>query len=172
MEKINSRNNPIVFDEYSIVQNSLLGTHALYEFTTSYQNKDESGMGIKLPLCFILLPIVFNKEYTNEIYRKNYSRGSFIKVLNSKELLFEGIQKRMEDLAPTTFRSLNIGFDSNLLLYDTQTRRIAINKKQRISYSKKSDRGYQKIILASKRLGAWFAQIEEEQILSYLHIQF
>lgn len=171
MENSNLEFKPYL-NEYEIVQNAVIGAHCLYKFVSSYSKYDKEQIGVRLPFCFIVLPIVFNKEYADAIYRRQYSRGSFIKVLTSNEVIFDGIQKRMEDLSDISFRSLGINFDANLLNYDNETARVFFNKTVKIFGKTNKDKGYDTIIKASSRLGAWFAQIEDEQLLAYLNIRF
>lgn len=160
------------FGEYEVVQNAIIGAHALYKFVATYSKRDQTQKGVGLPLCFIVLPIVFNKEYSEAIFRKQFSRGSFIKVLTSNEVIFDGLQKRMEDLSTTTFRSLGINLQAKLLNYDRANARIFLNRNTTIKGNRDSDKGYSKIISSSSRLGAWFAQIDDEQLLAYLNIRF
>lgn len=161
-----------VFNEFDVVQNAVIGAHALYEFVGYYSRKDTAQKGVRLSHCFAVLPIVFTDEYTKEIYNRNFSRGSFIKVLTSDNIIFQGVQKRMEDLAPTTLMSFNIAFSSNLLLYDNETSRVHLGKGINIKSRNGSGKGYDEIIKASMRLGSWFAQVDEEQLLAFLNIKF
>ncbi len=161
----------LTFNEYEIIQNAALGAHALYTFVDKYSNYNKDYRGVSIFLCFLVLPIVYTKDYSNVICSKNFSRGSFIKILTSNEIIFEGIQERVLDLKKTTFRALDIAFSAELLIYDKDNGKIYLNRKKNITPRFGSDKGYKKIIAASRRLGAWFSQLETEQILAYLNVK-
>lgn len=155
-------------NEFVILQNPVIGSHILYEFTNRYYL--EKREGIKLPFLFIVLPIVFSKEYSNDISTKNFKIGSMLKSLNNENLYWDTLQQRMSDFSEVTFQSINIAFATTLLFYDSQNTLIVPNISKSFKLTDKHD--YDKMIKTGHRLGNWFGQLKDEEICSFLNISF
>jgi Family of unknown function (DUF6521) len=161
-----------IYNEFEIIQNELIGVHALHEFVRSYAEHNK-GVGPKIYWLFPILPILFNEESVNLIYNRNFTTGSFSKVIYDRKDIFLTLQKRMESLASKTFNCIYVASNSKLFDYDPQTLRLFIIKTNSLisNYSRLSNE-YQKIIFSAKRLGAWFAKMNNEELLIYLNIKF
>lgn len=155
-------------NEFVILQNPIIGSHILHEFTKRYYSEKKEG--IKLPFLFIVLPIVFSKEYSNDISTKNFKIGSMLKSLNNESLYWDTLQQRMLSFSETTFQSLNIAFATSLLFYDNKDARIIPNNSKSFKATDKKD--YDKMIKTANRLGGWFGLLKDEEISSYLNIYF
>lgn len=158
----------IEINEFVILQNPIIGSHILHEFSKRYSSEKKEG--IKLPFLFTVLPIVFSKEYSNDISVKNFKIGSMLKSLNNESLYWDTLQQRMVDFSDITFQSLNIAFATSLLFYDKQTARIFPNNSKFFKPTDKKD--YDKMIKTANRLGHWFGLLQDEEICSYLNISF
>lgn len=158
----------IEINEFLILQNPVIGSHILHEFSKRFCSENKEG--IKLPFLFIVLPIVFSKEYSNDISTKKFKIGSMLKSLNNESLYWDTLQQRMSDFSEVTFQSLNIAFATSLLLYDSQNARIIPNISK--SFKPTDKRDYDKMIKTAQRLGYWFGLLKEEEICSYLNISF
>lgn len=158
----------IEINEFVILQNPIIGSHILQEFSKRYYS--EKNEGIKLPFFFIVLPIVFSKEYSNDISTKNFKIGSMLKCLNNENLYWDTLQQRMSDFSDITFQSLNIAFATSLLFYDNQSASIVPNNSKSFKPTDKKD--YDKMIKTAHRLGYWFGALKDEEICSYLNISF
>lgn len=155
-------------NEFVILQNPIIGSHILHEFTKRYYSEKKEG--IKLPFLFIVLPIVFSKEYSNDISTKNFKIGSMLKSLNNESLYWDTLQQRMLSFSETTFQSLNIAFATSLLFYDNKDARIIPNNSKSFKVAGRKD--YDKMIKTANRLGGWFGLLKDEEISSYLNIYF
>ena len=161
-----------IYNEFEIIQNDLVGVHALHEFIRSF-TENNKGTGPKIYWLFPVLPILFNEESTELIYSRNFNQGSFAKVINEKNDLFITLQKRMEEFSPKTFNCIYIASNSRLFSYDTGTARVFLLRDNSIAANLKGlGNDYQKIILAAKRLGTWFSKMSEDELLIYLNIKF
>lgn len=161
-----------VYDEYEIIQNELLGVHVLHEFV-KYYTANNNGVGPKLYWAFPILPIIFNAESTNLIHSRNYTAGSFIKVISEKSDLFSTLQIRMQNLSRKTFACIYHAANSGLFSYDPVTARLfLISQGDVIKGGAQLTKEYQQMIAAAKRLGCWFAKMSEEELLIYLNIKF
>lgn len=155
-------------NEFVILQNPVIGSHILHEFAKRFCSEKKEG--IKLPFLFIVLPIVFSKEYSNDISTKNFKIGSMLKSLNNESLYWDTLQQKMSDFSEVTFQSLNIAFATSLLLYDSQNAHIIPNNSK--SFKPTDKRDYDKMIKTAHRLGYWFGLLKDEEICSYLNISF
>jgi len=161
-----------LLDEFEIVQNNLVGAHALHEFVKSYTN-EAAGTGPKLYWLFPVLPIVFNEDSIAAIHARSLSPGSFLKVINECGYLFINLQDRMEFFSANTFKCISIASDAGLFGYDPLSARVYLQKSTSIVANVKYlGDNYQLILLAAKRLGAWFAKTTESELLVYLNIKF
>lgn len=158
--------------EFEIIQNSAVGAHILYEFTQKFIQYHPEKKGPLLPFLFPVLPIAFTKEYSTEIASRNYKIGSLYKVLTSDNSYFINIDQKMQDLSATTYQAINLCFSSHILIYDTDNSRIITGKRVKIVDLKKMSESYQYIIKTSQRLGAWFGQLREDEIMNYFNITF
>jgi len=161
-----------MLDEFAIVQNNLIGAHALHEFVKSYTS-EAAGVGPRLYWLFPVLPIVFNEDSVEAIHSRSLSPGSFLKVINECGYLFINLQQRMELFSANTYRCISIASDTNLFGYDPSSARVyQIQSKSIFRDVKQLGNNYQLILLAAKRLGAWFARTTENELLVYLNIKF
>ena len=48
-------------DEFILLQNPIVGSHLIYQFTKEYYSV--KNRGIKLPFSFMVLPIAFSKDF-------------------------------------------------------------------------------------------------------------
>lgn len=161
-----------MLDEFEIVQNNLIGAHALHEFVRSY-TKETAGVGPKLYWLFPVLPILFSEDSVAAIHSRSLSPGSFLKVINECGYLFINLQERMELFSANTFKCILIASDASLFGYDSASTRVYIIKDTSILSSVKClGDNYQLILLGAKRLGAWFAKTTENELLVYLNLKF
>lgn len=157
-------------DDYSIYQNKLLGAHAIWEFSKFYQQFEENNKPPKLILSLPVLPIVFNKRAMNIIKNKKFKEGSLIKTISENKDIYVGLQERMEDIADITLSSIYIATAANLIMYDRETTNLVPNSSVQPKIEKYED--YSDIISSSKRIGAWFAQLNTYEIMELFQIHF
>jgi len=157
-------------NDYNIYQNQAIGAHAIWEFCKSYQEYHEDKEPPILLLALPLLAIVFNKRATEAIKNRNFKEGSLFKTITENKDIYSGLQDRMENSVDLTLKSIHIASASNLLIYNRDTTQLVVNSKlepQKIVHA-----DYKDIILASKRIGAWFAQLNLQEITTLFNIKF
>lgn len=157
---------------FEIIQNAAIGAHALYAFTRRYEQADIDRKGLLLPFMFPVLPIVFTKEYSEQISSRNFKIGSFYKVITSDNSFFINIVLKMQELSETTFKAMELGFSSQILIYDNENARIYSGKNVSILKQSNLSKSYSDIIKTSQRLGSWFAQLKDDEIMSYFNLNF
>ena len=145
-------------DEFILLQNPIVGSHLIYQFTKEY-------------FSFMVLPIAFSKDFSDEIYRRSYKLGSMIKSLNNNTLNWDSLPLKMKSFSEITFQSLNIAFSTSILFYDKENAELIPNRGKSIpDSSKKQD--YDKMLKTARRLGHWLGNLEDEEICSYYNITF
>ena len=156
-------------DEFILLQNPIVGSQLIYQFTKEYYSV--KNRGIKLPFSFMVLPIAFSKDFSDEIYRRSYKLGSMIKSLNNNTLNWDSLPLKMKSFSEITFQSLNIAFSTSILFYDKENAELIPNRGKSIpDSSKKQD--YDKMLKTARRLGHWLGNLEDEEICSYYNITF
>lgn len=167
MENVNEE---IGFDEFELMQNQVLGAHALREFVKFYQRVHVENIGPSLLLILPVLPLVYNQVSTQSISNKHYIEGSIYKALREDKTLFIGLQARMEKMYEQTLQSVFMAANLGLLEYDVPTTRLTLSNGSNPSLKFSED--YETILRSSRRLGSWFAQMSESDILETFRIQF
>lgn len=157
-------------EEYDIMHNNVLGAHSLWEFVKYFSKSHSKKESPDLLLIMPVLPIILSKTSCDLICRRNFNEGSLINALIEDKGIFIGLQKRMEDMSDITFNSLRIAFASNLLTINQDTFKVSSLSSVNPTLSLSQD--YLNMISASKRLGAWFAKYDINQITNYLNITF
>lgn len=161
------------FNEFDIIQNHVLGAHALWEFVKNFESYHPQNKGVLLTLTLPVLPIVFNQEASTIIKSRNFKEGSLIKVLAENGAFNIGFQERMEAMTEQTLKSLHLAFSLDLLLIDNNDFTLYSKETGNINFgSAKNYKDYYSILSASRRLGAWFAQLTYDEILMYFNISF
>ena len=165
----------MALNEFEIFQNKLLGAHIIWEFAKNYKmhhsEKDVPSLLITMPV----LPLCLNRRVVQGIKERNFRGGSLLRAINENKDLFSGLQERMENMANLTLESIYVSSVTGLITYDRDSSTIIpkatiLPLKLRDNLKKNED--YNNIINASKRIGAWFAQFNQSEILLYFNLQF
>jgi hypothetical protein len=155
--------------EHDIIQNIGIGAIALHHFTNKYFTEKKKLRGPDLALAMPVLPLLFHQHSLEQIIKRNFS-GGFFKLVTEYRELPAGLQKRMESMADQTFKSLNLGYQSEILTYNKKLNQILPTKKRLSSNHYNSD--IQEILRGAERLGYWFSGLPIDQICINLKIKF
>jgi hypothetical protein len=157
--------------EYQIYQNHVLGAHALWEFTKSF---NDNSVPYKYPTIYQampVLPLCLNKRVVEGIKYRNFKEGSLLRAIEENKDLFSGLQERMMDMAKLTFHSLYLATNSRLLVLDREQMVLIPNQ---ITSPQKSiaqlQEDYKDILKASRRIGSWFSKLSLQELLMYFNI--
>lgn len=155
--------------EYEAIQNPALGALAIWQFAKEYYDNSNKTKGPIILLCFLVLPIVFNKQAVDNLHNR-HKQGGLIKALTESSTITIGVQERMQQMYEQTLESLNIAFSSGLLVFNQDTAEIL---PMRTSSSKKYNNEQVKdILLTSKKLGYWLSELSLIQICKLLKVRF
>ncbi len=91
--------------EIRLIQNASIGAAALSAFAISFFEEAKKTAGPKLPLMYIILPLVFHLPTARIIASTKKSSG-LLKALEKDRTLHLGLQQRMIDIANMTEESL------------------------------------------------------------------
>lgn len=159
--------------EYHIFQNKAIGAHILWEFTKQYYNI--SHKSVELILTMPIIPLCLNSRVVEGIKGRNFREGSLSRALTEHKDLFSGLQDRMENMATLTFESIYLASASGLIYVNPDSSTLTPSLRGLPSRLKKDldhNKDYYEIISASKRLGAWFGQLNQAEILLYFNLRF
>lgn len=159
-------------DEFRILQNSAYMANVIYYFIHKYEETHKEKESPKIFLIVIAMAMLIDKSIVNQISNKNFKVGSFIKILTEHDVLLLNLQAKAMYHTKGVFKALSIGFSSNLFLLDCESLRITKFTNTNIVPLNQMSRSYQDVIKAANRLGAWFAQLSEDEICNYLNVKF
>lgn len=154
--------------EYEIVQNPALGACVLWQYTDGFTEATGRQRGPSLVEAMPVLPLVFHEESAEGLGRRRYDGGLYTALADDRAL-FVGLQKRMEDMAPQTFRALNIALRSGLLSYDRETSEL--HRVQRVRAPAATNDAVRLMFSTAQRLGHWFASSSPAETLKHLQIK-
>jgi len=83
LEQMNKNLKQIELDEYDIIQNSVLGAHCIYETLRKYEAYNEAGM--ILPISYLILPILYNNNFSSRVKSMNFKIASFYKSIYNSQ---------------------------------------------------------------------------------------
>ena len=153
--------------EYEIVQNPALGACVLWHYTKSFMDETGQRHGPSLLQTMPVLPLVFHEDTTDGLGRRRFDGGLYT-ALAADRTLFVGLQKRLEDMAPQTFRALHLAFGSGLLAYDRETGEL--HRVPRVPAPAANDEAVRLMFSTAQRLGHWFAAGSAAEMLKRLQI--
>ncbi len=157
------------WSEYYVIQNSALGSLALWTFVKEFNENMHKQQGVPLPLTMLVLPMVFHHDTVSSIFGRRLEGGLY-RAIGDDRKISAGLQQRMEAMANQTFIALNLAFAGGLLKYDPLTAQVLpVRTTQPIQISIGETK---EIMAASKRLGHWFSNISVEQISILLKVRF
>lgn len=152
-------------EEYDIMQNSVLGAHCLYETLRKYEDYNEEGM--ILPISYLILPIVYNNNFSTRVKTMNFKISSFYKSIYDSQFNYLNVIEHADILFETTSQSLLIAQNSNLVKYDKSRNSLMSNSNKNVPIKDRVEGSdYSALISASRRLGSWFGQMKNEEILN------
>jgi hypothetical protein len=165
----------MIVNEYNIFQNKMIGAHVIWEFAKYYRMHHIAHNCPSLMLTMPVLPLCLNKRVITRIKERNFKEGSLLKALDEHKDLFSGLQGRMEDMAELTLESIFLGSVSGLIIYERETGTISPTAKSFPNKLKQQLGGtydYADILSASKRIGAWFSQVNISELILYFNITY
>lgn len=157
-------------DSFNIIQNNVLGAHALWQFCRYYHEYHPEKNYPLVLHTLPVLPIVFNERARDRIKNRAFKEGSLLIVINETRDVYSGLQDRMEEMADLTFASISNGVAFKLLDYDRKTSMLI--PRAATFPENEMTKEYRDILSSSRRIGAWFGQLTFIEIKTYFNIVF
>ena len=159
-------------NEFSIIQNNLLGALSIVSFTKEFCKEKKDNSGPCMPFLMPLLPLVFNEKCRDNLVEvKRITQSRFLNTLSDYRDIPAGLQNRMVEMSDQTMNSISLAFSLNLISYHTEKGEIFPVKYLK-NIPKLQYKDNQEILYASKVLGNWFASYTIEEICISLNIVF
>lgn len=162
---------PHVLNEASLVQNTALGAISIWRFVAEFQK--QGGAPCILPLCFLVVPIIFHHITLDAAKGTNPSSslGKFVEKFsaNREELL--AIHDRMLALRGLTLRSLFMANAQELIAILPEGAAVVPLRTSNISKASVPE-SVRPIIRTAEKLGGWCASLTVAQISNQLRVFF
>jgi hypothetical protein len=108
-----------------IIKNAALGSALLGQVAYSYYEKKNQTEGMDLLRSILVLPMLFHSSTVAAIHKMGLKSGLVKAVLENK-IILNGLEERVTDTLPTTFRAIQMGEDSGLYRVDKFERDIQL----------------------------------------------
>lgn len=156
--------------EQKIVQNTALSMELIHIVVVEHYKKNRAITGLKFPLAFLILPMLFQERTTNALCNKT-SPGSIYKAISENREIPLGLQNRMEACFDKTLHAISLGLSAKLFLMDYTQGEIIPERKGALDNLHSEDE-VKRMISAAKRLGHTFAELTIEEIAQTLKVVF
>lgn len=162
--------------EVRAIQNPALGSVLIWRAASSYQTNHKTGSFMPLPLCFLVLPIVFHEETSALVTGTRMASGlrklteKFRSAEESKTDLLLAIGGRAVAMRTLTWESIQIGLTSNVLSLNTESGSLmSLSDTPLVSGVPQSIRP---LLGSAEKLGAWFSGLTLYEIGLQMQVTF
>ena len=140
-----------------VIKNSVLGSALLGQVAHCYYEQNGQIQGIDLLRSILVLPMLFHSPTVSAIRAMELKSG-LVKAVLEKKIILNGLENRVTDTLPVTFRSVQMGNDSGLFRvdkFDGGFQLIPIHSKFPLPVASQPEK-IRHMFAAAKRLGIWF----------------
>lgn len=162
--------------EVRAIQNPGLGSVLIWRAVSSYQTNHKTGSFMPLPLCFLVLPIVFHEETSALVTGTRMASGlrklteKFQSAEESKTDLLLAVGGRAVAMRTLTWESIRIGITSNVLSLNTESGSLmSLSDTPLVSGVPQSIRP---LLGSAEKLGAWFSGLTLYEISLQMQVTF
>lgn len=165
--KVQGRPRQRRLSEAEIVQNPALGAQLIRAAACSHDEAIRAGL--RLDLCFLILPLVLRTETQSVIRgtKPSSGLGKFVLKLEGNRDLLLALHGRVLELRALTLQSLATGVACKLLAIDQEQPLViplALRKQPPVPEEIKP------LIQSAARLGAWFSQLSPGEVMATLRM--
>ncbi len=161
--------------EQRVLYNPLMCGLVIWRFARSYFDASDQSEAPDLPTSLIVVPMVLHKRTVAVIHRMQRASG-LIKALTDEPFIRVGLQERLENFAPLSFRAIHTACCSGLLAIERTSgfpRLVPTSRWKNIPSSlAPSSEDVRSMIHTAERLGFWFAAMDFQTICRALDIGF
>lgn len=162
--------------EVRVLQNPALGAALIASAAKGFAEATTENAGMPMPLAFLVLPIVLHAataEYVNRTHRKSGLRffvEKFGQSANAQSDLVLAIQSRALSFRPTTFKALDLMFQSRIGVLNRRTATI-LSTPEFLTIRKRAD-GTRDLLRDAEKLGFWFGELSSFELSSALRVAY
>jgi hypothetical protein len=160
----------LLWNEASLVQNEGLGSILIWRFVAGYMESARSPC--PMPLCFAVLPVVFNGRLLEVVLGTQKSSGlrKFREKLSGRQDDLLTIQRRMLSMREVSLRSLAIAARQGLVAIDIDT--AGVSQVGRKLHRRGVPERVWDLMKASERLGVWCGNCSDTDVAAILRLEF
>jgi hypothetical protein len=162
--------------EVRAIQNPALGSILIWRATSSYQKNHKTGSFMPLPLCFLVLPIVFHEETSALVTGTRTASGlrklteKFRSAEESKTDLLLAVGSRAVAMRALTWESIRLGLASNVISLDTEDGSLmSLSDTPLVSGVPQAIRP---LLGSAEKLGTWFSGLTLYEIGLQMQVTF
>jgi Family of unknown function (DUF6521) len=166
----------ILNKEVRAIQNPALGAVLIWRAASSYQKNHQAGSFMPLPLCFLVLPIVFHEETSALVTGTRTASGlrklteKFLSAEESKTDLLLAVGGRAVAMRALTWASISLGLTSNIVSLDIEGGGLmSLSDTPLVSGVPHSIRP---LLSNAEKLGAWFSGLTLYEIGLQVQVTF
>jgi Family of unknown function (DUF6521) len=166
----------ILSKEVRAIQNPALGSVLIWRAASSYQKNQKTASFMPLPLCFLVLPIVFHEETSALVTGTQTASGlrklteKFRSAEESKTDLLLAVGTRAVAMRALTWESVRLGLTSNVISLDTEAGRLmSLSETPLVSGVPHSIRP---LLRNAEKLGTWFSGLTLYEIGLQVQVTF
>lgn len=159
----------VLFEQH-VIQNTGLAAETIWcAVNEAYKSKGRVE-GVPLALVFLVLPLTFHQR-TASVLASKTQPGALYKAVGEDREIRVGLQDRMQAMADRTFQALSIGFQTKLLIMDSDIMRQLVPGRRTPPVAHQTEQ-VKTILSAAKRVGQGFAEMSVVQIAVNLGVRF
>jgi hypothetical protein len=162
--------------EVGAIQNPALGAVLIWRAASSYQKNHKTGSFMPLPLCFLILPIVFHEETSALVTGTRTASGlrklteKFRSAEESKTDLLLAVGGRAVTMRSLTWESLRLGLSSNVISLNVENETLmSLSDTALVSGVPQAIRP---LLGNAEKLGAWFSGLTLYEISLQVQVTF
>jgi hypothetical protein len=166
----------ILNKEVRAIQNPSLGSVLIWRAASSYQKNHKTGSLMPVPLCFLVLPIVFHEETSALVMSTRPASGlrklteKFRSAEESKTDLLLAVGRRAVAMRNLTWQSIRLGLASNVISLNTEDGTLmSLSDTPFVSGVPQSIRP---LLGSAEKLGAWFSGLTLYEVGLQMQVTF
>lgn len=166
----------ILCKEVRAIQNPGLGSVLIWRAASAYQQSHKTGSFLPLPLCFLVLPILFHEETFELVAATRTGSGlqkfteKFKSAEESKTDLLLALNGRAVAMRPLTWESILIGLSSNVVSLNVEGGSLMSLSDTRLVSG--VPQPIRPLLSNAEKIGTWFSGLSLYEIGLQVQVTF
>lgn len=161
--------------EVDAVQNAALASVLLWRFSAAYAAARQAPATTPLPVCFVVLPLLFDEDTASMIASTKPTSGlrlfagKFADSKHAKADVLLSLESRAKALRLQTLEALALALKARLLFLDTPSGEVvALSQAPALSLPE----SVRPLIRSAEKLGAWSGALSMFELSTTLQVTF